>query len=61
MSRVSLLLVVLVACAKQKPVPIAPLPPDKPIPLPVAEKPPDPEKPGEPATTYSFAITRTSG
>ena len=43
MSRVSLLFVcLLVACAKSKPVPIAPLPPDKPEPLPVAEAPKEP-------------------
>lgn len=50
MSRLSFaLLVALAACSKQKPVPIAPLPPDKPEPLPVAKAPdPEPAKPSEP-------------
>lgn len=46
-----MLIAALVGCAKPTPVPIAPLPPDKPVPLPVAEapKPPDPPvKPAEP-------------
>jgi hypothetical protein len=69
MSRVTLvLLAALVACAKPKPVPIAPLPPDKPEPLPVAEepkpaeppaKPPEPTRPPIPAGPVEVSLPAT--